>query len=171
MNKYRIVNYLDEYNEIICLSCKSLLTCSKHPSEEKWKTCPVCQVVWDGEFTKRHKRITIPNQYDWKNHGYKMNYAGEFIYSDKPRLIIEIRTYSDSILDELSFCVKKLPNPKYTQWHLISHTVLEWSNNQNSASVEMWNKFKNRDLSEKEEIRIRWLYKYHNKVLKTRKSL
>lgn len=146
MNKYRVSNMYDEYDENICLKCMGKFT-SKSVFNEGWIFCPLCGTKWDGIFSKQHKRypyhIYSKPIRDWRNPGYQTSATtGEVIQSDEPRLIIEYGFFRDSKLSEYGFC-SVFTTPKL-YWSLYSHVTSGRFINGKSSFVHMYHSYINK---------------------------
>lgn len=168
MNKFRIKSMYDEYNVYVCLKCKGDFT-SNCLRGEGWKFCPLCGTRWDGEFTKRNPRYTLPNKYDWREPGYKTDQkTGEFCQSDKPRLIIEYGAVVTQVLHRDMFCV--IPCTPFIRWGLLMHSTIGglYSGGESSIFVGIYKAFKKYIADGRYEmLRLRFLSGTESKVIKT----
>lgn len=138
MNKYRLLGTYDDFNTFVCLACKGEFIHRERPAD--WKCCPLCLVVWDGEFTKRNKE---PQPYvGFDDDSYTLLPDGSMI-CHKPRLILQTRQFVTSRLSPNSFSVEQT-SPHWTPWRLISHCRLDpnITIDGQSVSVHMFKTFK-----------------------------
>lgn len=157
MNKYRVKQMLDEYDECVCLKCMGEFNANFN-TNSVWSFCPLCGTCWDGEFSVRHKRYPQKNNYDWRKPGYKTDKNGLFCQSDVPRLIIESNS-STNYLDRL------LGSLMGDSWRLHSHTTIGSFIDGQSSFAHMFNAY-NKNKRSYPNLRLRLLVGTNSKIIK-----
>lgn len=141
MNKYRLVNQLDEHDVFECLNCFNRFIYNEGLPHQKWKCCPYCLTIWDGIFNKQHKKYNL-NTYNWKDtktNGYELN-GSNIGYCYRSRLIIEYRTLQTKELSKDGFFA--VACNKWSEWTSSTHGELGIFTNDMSMAVFMFKKFK-----------------------------
>lgn len=138
MNKYRLLQSYDDFNEFKCLACKKDFIHRDRPTD--WSCCPFCKVVWDGEFTKRNRE---PQSYSYEpDDSYDLlPGGGGFSFCRKPRLIIQARAWITRRLSPHAFATEEC-EPHWGPWRLVWHCGAGLVIEGRSSSVHMFDQFK-----------------------------
>lgn len=117
MNKYRLIDLLDEYMIFACLSCKANFI-----QDAVVAYCPFCGIKFEGGFDVHHKRYS--SKYDYPKPTYELDDNGDIYFCHKSHLILEKRTLMDKELAKDGFYINFLHRPKWTKWYLMCHCDL-----------------------------------------------
>lgn len=114
MNKYRLLQSYDDFNEFKCLACKKDFIHRDRPDD--WACCPFCKVAWDGEFVKRNQRYQ-ENSYSSRDDTYDILPSGRW-ECRKPRLLLLVQGIRRAAFSP------PYASPQWPGWRMSSHCLL-----------------------------------------------